>query len=131
MKNIFSSFATFLVVTIIISVNGYSQSKKDSLKTGNKPTVVIEVSNMELEGFDCKVQILVNVLKGDYKITTGTTLMAGSSVPLCEESLLFPFGLEIKVGEGGVMLKGKRYSQGKYLHIKSNGDLLVVSVKNH
>jgi hypothetical protein len=68
----------------------------------------------------------LEVLAGSYKITSGATLRAGSSIRVSEDWLTFPAGLVIEVGTGGVELKGQEYAEGTRLEVSPGGSLTVL-----
>jgi hypothetical protein len=69
--------------------------------------------------------IWLEVINGDYKLTSGTTLRAGSAVGVYTESLTFPTGLVIEIGEGGLVLMGVSYDAGARLTVDAAGNLVA------
>lgn len=67
--------------------------------------------------------LYLEVLKGDYQLTTGATLKTGSAVDANEDWLTFPRGLVINVKDGEITLKGKTYPAGTTLYVNSQGNL--------
>jgi hypothetical protein len=65
----------------------------------------------------------LEVVKGDYQLTSGATLMAGSAIDAYEDWLTFPRGLVINVKDGEITLKGKIYPAGTTLFVDSQGNL--------
>jgi hypothetical protein len=65
--------------------------------------------------------IWLEVVQGSYKLTTGTTLKAGSMLDVTESVLTFPVGLAIDISGGDVAIKGKTYSDGDQLVVGSGG----------
>lgn len=66
----------------------------------------------------------LEVVKGDYKITSGATLRAGSAIDVFEDWLTFPSGLAINVEYGEITLQETVYSQGTKLLVDSQGRLM-------
>ncbi|MBN2115423.1 MAG: hypothetical protein JW730_02570 [Anaerolineales bacterium] len=66
----------------------------------------------------------LEVVKGDYKITSGATLKAGSAIGVSEDWLTFPSGLAINVEYGEITLKGTTYPQGTKLLVDNQGSLM-------
>lgn len=83
-----------------------------------EPTVVISISGPRYGS-----PLFVEVLKGDYKLSSGTTAREGSTMGLSVKDLTFPTGLEIDV-QHDVTLRGKTYSKGTKLIVDAQGDLV-------
>jgi hypothetical protein len=66
----------------------------------------------------------LEVVKGDYKITSGATLRTGSAIDVFEDWLIFPPGLAINVEYGEIVLKGTTYPEGTKLIVNSQGSLM-------
>jgi hypothetical protein len=86
------------------------------------PSTVIRLSQVT-NGSTAK-PLLLEVVKGDYKITSGTTLTSGSMINANEKSLTFPPGLVIEIGKGGVTLLGVDCSEGTTYIVNANGTLV-------
>ena len=69
----------------------------------------------------------LNVSHGEYKVTSGATLLAGSQVFMNEEDMLFTPGLLVEVGEGGVTLQETYYKNGAKLKVDNNGKLIEIT----
>jgi hypothetical protein len=65
----------------------------------------------------------LEVVKGDYRLTSGATLRTGSAIDAHEDWLTFPRGLVIHVKDGEITLKGKTYPAGTTLYVDSQGNL--------
>jgi len=83
-----------------------------------KPTVVIRVSGPRFGK-----PLFVEVLKGDYQLSSHDIAREGSAMGLSVKDLTFPAGLEIDVQQK-VTLRGKTYSKGTRLMVDSRGDLV-------
>lgn len=68
--------------------------------------------------------LLLEVIKGNYKITSGTTLTSGSLINTNEKLLTFPSGLVIEIGKGGVSLLGVDCSEGTTYIVNTNGTIV-------
>jgi hypothetical protein len=66
----------------------------------------------------------LEVVKGDYQLTSGATLRAGSAVGVSEDWLTFPRGLGIDVTGGEITLKGTTYPAGTKLIVDKQGNLV-------
>ena len=66
----------------------------------------------------------LEVLMGNYVISSGATLWTGSSMDVNEDWLTFPPGLEIEIGDGGITLNGQDYSVGTILFVDAGGNLV-------
>jgi hypothetical protein len=66
----------------------------------------------------------LDVVAGDYKLTSGATLRAGSAIGADETWLTFPPGLGIDVVGGQITLKGKTYPEGTTLLVDTQGELV-------
>ena len=66
----------------------------------------------------------LEVVKGDYKVTSGATLRAGSAIDVFEDWLSFPPGLAINVEGGEITLKGTTYPPGTKLLVGNQGNLI-------
>ena len=66
----------------------------------------------------------LEVIMGDYIISSGATLRAGSSIDVNEDWLIFPPGLEIEIGEGGITLNGQAYPAGTIWIVDAGGNLV-------
>jgi len=84
-----------------------------------EPSIIIRLSKSSMSN-----PIQLEVIKGKYKLVSGTELWEGSSISVREDWMTFPAGLAIQVGEGGVSLKGKRYSSGTMLVVDGQGNLV-------
>jgi TolB protein len=84
-----------------------------------EPLIIIRLSKSSMSN-----PIQLEVIKGKYKLVSGTELWEGSSISVREDWMTFPAGLTIQVGEGGVSLKGKRYSSGTMLVVDGQGNLV-------
>jgi hypothetical protein len=67
--------------------------------------------------------LYLEVIKGDYQLTTGATLFTGSAIDANEDWLTFPWGLVINVKDGEITLKGKTYPAGTTLYVDGQGNL--------
>jgi hypothetical protein len=83
------------------------------------PLVIIRLSKSSMSN-----PIQLEVIKGKYKLVSATELWEDSSISVQEDWMTFPAGLAIQVGEGGVSLKGKRYSSGTMLVVDGQGNLV-------
>lgn len=83
------------------------------------PTTIIRLS--QITNGSNSNPLLLEVIKGKYKITSGTTLTSGSVINANEEMLTFPSGLVIEIGKGGVTLNGINYPEGTKFIIDANG----------
>lgn len=115
---------TPILLGVMLALTGQYAHAAATQGDGDSQSTVIAVSTEKIKDFDCKSPVWVEVLKGGFKLTSGTTLKAGSSGPLCEEWMVFEPGLKIKVGKGGVKLKNKRYPQGKVLRVDRDGKIV-------
>jgi hypothetical protein len=84
-----------------------------------EPSIIIRLSESSMTN-----PIQLEVIKGKYKLVSGTELWEGSSISVREDWMTFPLGLAINVGEGGVSLKGKKYLSGTMLFIDGQGNLV-------
>jgi hypothetical protein len=66
----------------------------------------------------------LEVVKGEYKLVSGATLLAGSATGVYEDWMTFLPGLAIDVEGGEITLKGKTYSQGAELIVDAQGNLM-------
>ncbi|MHC1781444.1 MAG: hypothetical protein AB9891_01555 [Anaerolineaceae bacterium] len=66
----------------------------------------------------------VDVLKGDFVLTSGSTLRTGSSIGLAEDWMTFPPGLAIDVVGTTVTLMGTTFPDGSKLLVDSSGNLV-------
>jgi len=66
----------------------------------------------------------LDVVTGNYKLTSGTTLLPGSSVGVSEDDLTFPPGLAVDVQGGTITLQGKSYPAGTKLLVNAQGKLV-------
>jgi len=66
----------------------------------------------------------LQVIEGKYKLVSGAELWAGSDTDVSEDWLTFPEGLAIDIGDDGIRLKGKVYSQGTRLRVDATGQLI-------
>lgn len=69
--------------------------------------------------------IWLEVISGDYKLTSGDTLLAGSAIGVYTEALTFPTGLVIEIGDGGLVLMGVSYDAGTRLVVDEAGNLVA------
>ena len=65
----------------------------------------------------------LEVIKGEYKLVNGATLLTGSAIDVYEDWLTFPAGLAINVVEAEITLKGTTYPSGTELVVNSQGGL--------
>ena len=86
------------------------------------PTTIIRLSQIT-NGANGK-PLLLEVIKGNYKITSGTTLTSGSMINANEKTLTFPVGLVIEIGKGGVTLMGVSCSEGTTYIVNANGTIV-------
>jgi hypothetical protein len=84
-----------------------------------EPSIIIRLSKSSMTN-----PIQLEVIKGKYKLVSGTELWEGSSISVQEDWMTFPPGLAINVGEGGVSLKGKKYPSGTMLFVDEQGNLV-------
>jgi hypothetical protein len=68
--------------------------------------------------------IWLEVTNGEYKLTSGDTLLTGSAIGVSDNMLTFDPGLSIEVAEGGVTLKGTDYAAGTMLVVDASGDIV-------
>jgi hypothetical protein len=68
--------------------------------------------------------IWLEVTQGEYKLTSGDTLLTGSAIGVYDNMLTFPSGLLIEVAEGGVTLNGTTYPAGTTLTVDASGSLV-------
>lgn len=65
----------------------------------------------------------LEVVKGEYKLTSGATFLAGSALGVSKDWMTFPSGLAIDVKGGDITLKGTTYSHGTKLLVNDKGEL--------
>ena len=65
----------------------------------------------------------LEVIKGEYKLVSGATLLPGSAIDVYEDWLTFPAGLAINVVEVEITLKGTTYPPGTELVVNNQGAL--------
>ncbi len=70
--------------------------------------------------------MMLKVQVGNYKLTSGATLRAGSQLTIQEDWMTFPTGLIINVGKGGINLGGKLYKEGEKLKVGEESELLLL-----
>ena len=87
--------------------------------TTKAPSVLIRLR----PGKDVK-PILLEVIEGAYKLTSGTTATVGSVLGVYEDLMTFPPGLAIEVEGGKITLKGTTYPQGTKLFVNDSGKIL-------
>lgn len=87
-----------------------------------EPSIIILLSKSSMSN-----PIQLDVIKGKYKLVSGTELWEGSSISVQEDWMTFPAGLEIQVGDGGVTLKGKKYPSGSILFVNEQENLVEIS----
>lgn len=68
----------------------------------------------------------LEVLKGKYKLASGTTLWTGSKVYVQQDRLTFPAGLVVRIGLGGATLRGHSYAEDAKLRVDEKGALRVI-----
>jgi len=66
----------------------------------------------------------LEVVAGQYKLTSGATLLAGSAIGVSEDWMTFPPGLALNVEGGEITLKGTTYPQGTKLLVNAQGNLI-------
>lgn len=85
-----------------------------------QPTVVIRLGPGKFAE-----PIWLEVISGDYKLTSGATLLTGSAIGVYTESLTFPKGMGIEIGDGGLVLKGISYDAGTRWVVDEAGNLVA------
>ena len=71
--------------------------------------------------------IWLEVIRGEYQLTSGDTLLEGSAVGVYTESLTFPTGLTIEIADEGLVLMGITYDGGTILIVDEAGNLVTES----
>jgi hypothetical protein len=71
--------------------------------------------------------IWLEVIQGEYQLTSGATLLKGSAIGVYTEALTFPTGLEIEIDDEGLVLMGVSYDGGTILTVDTSGDLVAES----
>ncbi|MDP1544381.1 MAG: hypothetical protein Q8L87_00040, partial [Anaerolineales bacterium] len=91
-----------------------------SIPAVQEPTIVIRLGPGKFAQ-----PIWLEVLTGEYKLTNGVTLLTGSAIGVYTESLTFPSGMAIEIGDGGLELMGVSYDAGTQLIVDSSGNLVT------
>jgi len=84
-----------------------------------EPSVIISLGPGKFGG-----ALYLQVVKGDYQLSTGATLWEGSAVDVEEDWLTFWEGLAIDVVDGEIELKGTTYNEGTKLIVDNQGQLI-------
>ena len=69
--------------------------------------------------------IWLEVIQGDYQLTSGATLLEGSAIGVYTEALTFPTGLKIEIADEGLVLMGVTYDGGTILTVDESGNLVA------
>jgi hypothetical protein len=70
--------------------------------------------------------IWLEVMEGEYKLTSGDTLLPGSAIGVTDDMLTFEPELSIEVADGGAILKGIDYAAGTLLVVDASGNIIEV-----
>jgi hypothetical protein len=103
-----------------------STATATSIPAVQEPTIVIRLGPGKYAQ-----PIWLEVLTGEYKLTNGVTLLAGSAIGVYTESLTFPSGMAIEIGDGGLELMGVSYDAGTQLIVDSSGNLVTRAGTNN
>jgi hypothetical protein len=87
-----------------------------------QPTITIKLGPGKY-----KEPIWLEVIQGQYQLTSGDTLLEGSAIGVYTESLTFPTGLRIEIADEGLVLKGITYDGGTILTVDASGELVAES----
>ena len=71
--------------------------------------------------------IWLEVIQGEYQLTSGDTLLEGSAIGVYTEALTFPTGLVIEIADDGLVLMGVTYDGGTRLIADESGNLVAES----
>ena len=115
--------SVFVAVILTFSILASSVTTITVADFGDKINIYSDVPKWAKEQYGTKV-IGLNVIAGAYKLSSGTTLKAGSQVFVLEEWMTFKPGLLIDVGKGGVTLKGISYPNGTKLIINKDKEII-------
>jgi hypothetical protein len=131
--SVFSSVAPTASVTpteVVTSTVELPASTATAIATSipavQEPTIVIRLGPGKYAQ-----PIWLEVLTGEYKLTNGVTLLAGSAIGVYTESLTFPSGMAIEIGDGGLELMGVSYDAGTQLVVDSSGNLVPSAGTNN
>ena len=117
------------VIAVLVALCSLSTWSLSTLSAQEGPdSVVIQLSRVEVQGEPAPGNLMqLEVLAGDYRLTSGTTLMTGSSIRVREDWMTFPAGLVIEIGTGGVTLKESDYAEGTRLRLDAEGNLVPIT----
>lgn len=121
----------FILILLFLPNNILSQEKKGSSAQNKNQISKLDEDKIpnKFEVRNFNNQIFIKVLKGNLKLSNGTTAQPGSELPVNEEWISFEEGETLFiVAEGGVNFKGKSYSEGTKLVISIEG--LIEKVQN-
>ncbi len=95
-------------------------STATSIPATEEPSIVIRLGPGKYEQ-----PIWLEVLSGRYQLAGGDILLTGSAVGVYTEALTFPTGMQIEIGEGGLVLMGVSYNAGTLLVVDEAGDVVA------
>jgi hypothetical protein len=97
-----------------------STATATSIPATLEPVVVIRLGPGKYEQ-----PIWLEVLSGRYQIASGDILLTGSAIGVYTEALTFPTGMQIEIGEGGLVLMGVSYEAGTLLVVDDAGKIVA------
>ncbi len=97
-----------------------STATATSIPATQEPAVVIRLGPGKFEQ-----PIWLEVLSGRYQLAGGDILLTGSAIGVYTEWLTFPTGMEIEIGDGGLVLMGVSYDAGTRLVVDEAGDIVA------
>lgn len=117
----------FATLVLLVAVATQAQAD-DAIPISSADDSAIRLAAEVPDWAEGKMQL--NVLSGDYLLSSGATLWPGSQVYVYEDALTFPPDLIIEVGQGGVTLKGCSYTEGTRLSVGEDEELVVENAQS-